>query len=143
MAYTLDKIDVWAGTIEDRPGGLEEKLAALAAGGINLECVIARRQPDHPGTGVVFVAPIAGPAAGRVAKKAGLSKAEDMYSLRLSGPDKPGIAARISGMLAQAGINLRGFTGMALGRQSVIYFSFDSKDEANKAGKVLKKELNI
>lgn len=143
MAYTLDKVDVWAGTIEDRPGGLAEKLEGLAEVGVNLEFIIARRQHDKAGTGVVFVAPISGATAIRLAKKIGLAKADDLFSVRLEGADKAGFAARIAQTLAAAGINLRGFSGASLGRRCVIYFSFDSKTDAGKAIQLLKKELKI
>jgi hypothetical protein len=141
MAYTVDKVDVWAGTIEDRPGGLAEKLEPLANAKINLDFIIARRQPEQPGTGVVFVAPIAGAAESRVAKAAGLSKAQDMFSLRLEGPDKAGLGAKVARALADAGVNLRGYSGAALGRKATFYFSFDDQADAKKAGQVLKKEF--
>ena len=50
MKLQVTKEDVWAASIKDRPGGLNEKLEALAAVGVNLEFVIARRQDargDH------------------------------------------------------------------------------------------------
>jgi hypothetical protein len=134
-------VNVWAGTIEDRPGGLAAKLETLAAAGVNLEFIIARRQPGHPGTGVVFVAPIAGAAQSRAAKKAGLTKAGNMFSLRLEGPDKPGIGATASRALANADINMRGFSGAALGRKAAIYFAFDNQADARKASQALKKEF--
>ncbi|KPK65388.1 MAG: amino acid-binding protein, partial [Planctomycetes bacterium SM23_32] len=30
MALEADRVDIWAVSVEDRPGGLAEKLAALA-----------------------------------------------------------------------------------------------------------------
>ena len=47
MSYSITKVDVWAGTIDDRPGGLAEKLEALANSGASLEFVIARRAPGR------------------------------------------------------------------------------------------------
>jgi hypothetical protein len=43
--------------------------------------------------------------------------------------------------LADAGINLRGVSGAALGRRSVTYFGFDSGADADTAARVLKKVL--
>jgi hypothetical protein len=43
--------------------------------------------------------------------------------------------------LADAGINLRGVSGAAIGRQSVAYFAFDSAEDAVSALKILKKTL--
>jgi hypothetical protein len=137
----LDKVDVWAGTIEDRPGGLAEKLEAIALSGASLQFVIARRQPERPGRGVVFVAPISGAATIRAAKKAGMVKADNMFSLRLEGPDSTGLAALIARTLAGDGINIRGFSGAALGGKCVFYFAFDSKADQTKAARVLKKTL--
>ena len=57
MAYTIKKVDVWAGEIADRPGGLADKLSSLSDAGTNLEFLISRRAPDKPGTGVVFSLP--------------------------------------------------------------------------------------
>ena len=142
MPYEITKVDVWAATIEDRPGGLADKLEALAEAGAGLEFVIARRAPESPGTGVVFVAPISGAAQTRVARKLGLSKAKSLCSLRVSGPDKVGLGARISQAIADAGINMRGLSAAALGRKCVVYFAFDSAADANKAARVLKKTLN-
>ena len=71
MALEITQVEVWAATIEDRPGGLDEKLDPLAKAGANLEFVIARRTPNKPGEGVVFVTPIEGDAAVEAATAAG------------------------------------------------------------------------
>jgi len=141
MSYEITKVDVWAGTIDDRPGGLAQKLEVLSNAGANLEFVIARRAPEQPGTGVVFLAPLRGTRQSRIALNAGLSKAASLYSLRLQGPDKPGLGTRIARLLADDGINLRGLSAAAVGRQCVVYFAFDSAADANKASRVLKKAL--
>lgn len=143
MPYVATKVDVWAAEIEDRPGGLAEKLEPLYAGGVNLEFVISRRQPEKEGTGVVFVAPVTGAGQARAARNAGFSKAEGMQSVRLEGPDKAGLAGRIADVIAEAGINMRGFSGAALGRKAVFYFAFDTPEDARKATQVLKKEFKI
>jgi len=141
MPYEITKADVWAGTIKDQPGGLAKKVEALADAGASLEFVIARRSPEKPGAGVVFLAPLRGARQLRAAKKAGLSKATNLCSLRVQGPDKPGLGARIARLLADEGINMRGLSAAALGRRCVVYFAFDSAADANKASRVLKKAL--
>ncbi|HWI56942.1 MAG TPA: amino acid-binding protein, partial [Bacillota bacterium] len=60
MKLKVTRTDVWAATIDDRPGSLADKLAALTAAGANLEFVTARRTPEKPGKGVVFVTPLKG-----------------------------------------------------------------------------------
>jgi hypothetical protein len=139
MAYTISKVNVWAGSIEDRPGGVAEKLDALAKARANLEFVIARR--DTPGTGVLFLAPVKGASQTRAAKNAGLQTAAGLHSLRLIGPDRPGLGAKITNALAEAGINMRGISAASLNRKCIVYFAFDSADDANKATRALKKTL--
>jgi len=139
MALKVTRVDVWAATMEDRPGGLAGKLEALAEAGANLEFVVARRVPDKPGTGVVFVAPVKGAKAVKAAAAAGFAKAESMHSVRAEGPDKPGLGARITEELAAAGINLRGLSAAAIGKRCVVYLALDTDDAAAKAMKILKK----
>lgn len=141
MAYEISKVDVWVGTIEERPGGLAEKLEALSNAGTNLEFIISRRAPDKPGTGVFFAAPLRGAAQTRAAREAGLSKASSLCSLRLEGPDKPGLGAKIARVVGDAGINMRGLSAASLGRRCVVYLAFDSSADANRASRALKKTL--
>lgn len=141
MAVQISKVDVWVGEVQDRPGGVGEKLAAVAEAGANLEFVISRRAPEKPGTGVVFLAPLRGAAQTRAAKKVGLLKATNLCSLRLEAPDRAGVGAKITQAIAEAGINMRGLSAAALGRRSVTYFAFDSDADAKKASRVLKKAL--
>jgi hypothetical protein len=139
MALKVTRVDTWAATIEDRPGGLARKLKALAEGGANLEMVIARRRPGRPGQGVVYATPIKGARVIRAAKAAGFSKAAAMHSVRAEGPDKPGLGARIALALAGAGVNLRGLSAAAIGKKCVVYLAVDTTDDAATAAGVLKK----
>jgi len=139
MKLKVTRVDVWAAGIEDRPGGLAGKLAALAKVGANLEFVVARRAPDKPGTGVVFVAPVKGGRRILAAQEAGFSKAESLHSVRVEGPDKPGLGAKMTQALAEAGINLRGLSAAAIGKRFVAYLAMDTVEEAARAGQILKK----
>ena len=141
MRFKISKVDVWVGELEERPGGLNEKLEALAKAGVSLEFIISRRAPEKPGTGVVFLAPVRGAAQIRAAKDARLSKATGLRSLRVEAPDRPGLGAQISRAIARAGVSLRGLSAAALGRQSVTYLAFDSDADATKASRVLKTAL--
>jgi hypothetical protein len=141
MAYSVKKVEVWAGEVADRPGGLAGNLAALSSAGANFEFMIARRAPDKPGTGVVFVTPIKGAKQKRAAQGAGLATSGNLRSVRVEGPDKAGLGAKMTTALADAGINLRGVSAAALGRRSVSYFAFDNAADADNAVRVLKKAL--
>ena len=139
MKLEVNRVDVWAASIEDRPGGLSEKLTTLAEAGANLEFVIARREPDKPGTGVVFLTPVKGAAQIKAANNAGFSKTESLRSVRVEGPDKPGLGAKLTQQLAEAGINLRGLSAAVVGRRFILYLAFDSSTDQNKAIRLLKK----
>jgi len=141
MAYSVKKVDVWAGEVADRPGGLAATIAALSNAGANLEFLIARRAPDKPGTGMVFVTPVRGAKQKAAAQGAGLSMSDSLHSVRVEGPDRAGLGAKMTGALADAGINLRGVSGAALGRRTVTYFGFDSGADADTAVRALKKTL--
>lgn len=141
MAYSIKKVDVWAGEIADRPGGLGEKLSALSNAGANLEFLVSRRAPDKPGTGVVFVTPVTGAKQKKAAQEAGLSTSDSLRAVRVEGPDRAGLGMKMTSALADANLNLRGVSAAALGRRAVTYFAFDSASDADAAIRALKKAL--
>ena len=139
MKLNISRTDTWAATIDDRPGGLSDKLAALAAAGANLGFVIARRAPEQRGSGVVFVTPLKGAKQIKAAEAVGFQKTGSLHSLRVEGADKPGMGAKLTKALADAGINLRGFSAAALGKRYVTHLALDKAQDAAKAAAVLKK----
>jgi hypothetical protein len=138
MPLKVTKIDVWSGEVQDQPGGLAGVLRQLAGASANLEMVLARRQPDRPGIGIVFLAPVKGRKATEAAAVAGLSPATGMAALRVEGIDRPGLGAKMTGVIADAGINLRGLYAAVLGSRFVDYMAFDSAEDADKAAKAIK-----
>lgn len=138
MKLDVSRVDVWAASIKDHPGGLAEKLDALAQAGANLEFVIARRTPEKRGKAVVFVTPIKGTRQTAAAKKAGFAKTASLRGLRIVAADKPGLGAKLTLPLAEAGINLRGMSGAAIGKRAIFHLAFDSDVDANKAMRRLK-----
>ncbi|MGH7843697.1 MAG: ACT domain-containing protein [Candidatus Binatia bacterium] len=141
MAYSVTKVNVWAGEVDDRPGGLAEKLDPLTKAGASFEFIISRREPDKPGMGVVFLTPIRGAKQNRAASEAGLSTSDSLHSVRVEGPDRAGLGAKMTHALADAGINLRGISAAALGRRSVTYFAFDNAADADRGVRVLRGAL--
>jgi len=132
------RVDTWATSIKDQPGGLAAKLKVLAAAGVNLEFIIARRAPDKPGTGVVFVTPIKGPKQIKAAKAAGFRKTTNLHTVRLESADKPGLGARITQAFADAGVNLRGLSAAAIGKKFVCHVAVDSESTAAKVASILR-----
>jgi hypothetical protein len=139
MKLDVSRTDTWAAVIDDRPGGLADKLAALATAGANLELIIARRAPEQRGSGVVFVTPLKGAKQIKAAEAAGFQKTDSLHTLRVEGADKPGVGLKLTQALAQAGINLRGLSAAALGKRYVSYLALDTAADAAKAAAALKK----
>ncbi|MFO1205288.1 MAG: ACT domain-containing protein [Burkholderiales bacterium] len=133
MDLLVEHIDVWAATIPDRPGGLADVLGILRDAGANLQSIISRRAPDEPGKGIVFVTPLQGDREIAAAAEVGFNVTRTLHSVRVIGRDEPGIAAKLAQKLAEAGINLRGFSASALGTQFVAYAAVDSMQDATKA----------
>jgi predicted amino acid-binding ACT domain protein len=139
MDLLVERVDVWAATIEDRPGGLADVLATLRDAGADLQSIIARRTPEQPGKGVVFVTPLQGDREIRAAAQVGFNVTASQHSVRVMGPDRPGIVAELTQKLADGGINLRGVSASVIGTQFVAYVAVDSLDDANKAIETLQK----
>jgi hypothetical protein len=138
MAMKVERVDTWAASIEDEPGGLAQKLGPLAGAGVNLEFVLARRAPDKPGTGVVFATPIKGTAGARAARQAGFTRTAQLHTVRVEGPDKRGEVARITQALAEKGLSLRGLSAAAINKRFVCHIAFDSAADAAEAMRRLK-----
>jgi hypothetical protein len=138
MALKVTKADIFAATIEDRAGGTADKLEALSKAGANLEMVLARRT-EQPGQGVLFVTPVKGAKATKAAQEAGFGKPQNIHSVRIEGGDKPGLGARISRTLGDAGVSFRGISGVAIGRKFISFVACDSAEDQAKAVAALKK----
>jgi predicted amino acid-binding ACT domain protein len=129
----VEHVDVWAATIEDRPGALAYVLAELR----DLQFIIARRA--EPGKGGVFVTPLRGDREIAAAAQVGFNVTRTLHSVRVMGRDRPGIAAQLTKKLADGRINLRGFSASVIGTQFLAYVAVDSLDDANKVIEILEK----
>ena len=139
MALKATKAEVWAVSIDDRAGGVADKLEALANAGASFEMVFARRTPEKPGKGMLFVTPLKGTKATRAARETGMGPPGTIYSVRIEGADRPGLGAKITRALGDAGISFRGISAIAIGRKFVSYLACDSAADQAKAIAALKK----
>ena len=137
MDIIVERADVWAASVEDKPGGLAKTLAALAKAGVDLGFLIARRCPEEPGTAVVFATPFRGDAEIAAAAEVGFTVAASLHSLRIEGPNKRGVGAEFTQMLADAGINLRGLSAAVIGARFVAHIALDTAEDAKKAMRLL------
>jgi hypothetical protein len=139
MALKVSRSDVWTVMIDDRPGGAAAKLEALAKAGADLELVFARRMPEQPGRGILFAGPIKGKKVVAAAQEAGFTKSDSIHGVKVEGGDKPGLGAKITRALANAGISFRGMSAAAIGTKFVSNIAVDSAEDAAKAVAALKK----
>jgi hypothetical protein len=131
------RVDTWSATIKDRPGALAAKFKTLAAAGVDLEFVVARRSPEKRGSGVVFVTPIKGPKQCGVAGAIGFKKTKSLHNVRVEGSNKRGQGARLTQALADEGLNLRGLSAAAIGDRFVCHIAVDTETDANKVVRIL------
>ncbi len=137
MDLMIDNVDVWATTLRDRPGGLAEKLEVLRDSGADLQFIIARRAPEKPDGGEVFVTPLQGDREIAAATAEGFSLSRRLHSLRLEGPDRPGIVAALLRRLADADLSLQGLSAAVIGARFVIYIGLDSVADRQRAVELL------
>ena len=137
MGFKLERVHIWSGEIADTAGGMVGKLAPLAQAGANLEYISTRRQADRPGTGILYVAPVTGPALVRAARQAGMSETHDTVVLRVEGDNQAGLGFRLTQQWATAGISLQALTMSVLGNKFVGFAAFDTVADANKAAQIL------
>ena len=137
MGFKLDRVHVWSGDVPDRAGGVASKLSLLAQAGTNLEFIFTQRQPENPGTGVLYVAPITGPVQVRAARAAGLAETHDPVVLRVEGDNQAGLGHRVTQQWALAGISFQGLTMAVVCDKFVGYAAFDSVTDANRAAAIL------
>jgi hypothetical protein len=139
MPFDINRVDVWVGEVSDRSRAFMKKLEVLSNAGTDLEFVITRR--DRRGKAVVFMAPIRGATGIRAAEEAGFSKAARMHTLRVDGPNRPGLGVEITRALAYEGLNLRGLSAAVIGGRSVTYLRFKNAGDAQKARQALRRAL--
>src|SRR6266545_992221 len=119
MDLLIEQVDVWAATIPDKPGGLADTLTILREAGADLQFIIAWRAAEKPATRVVFVTPLQGDREIGAAAEVGVNVTQKLPSVRVTGRDRPGIAAELAQKLSQVGINLHGFSACVIGTQFV------------------------
>ena len=62
MNLIVERVEVWAARIEDKPGSLANILTGLREAGADLNFILARREPDQPDQSVVYITPLTGDA---------------------------------------------------------------------------------
>ncbi len=137
MELVVERVNVWAASIPDEPGGLARVLTGLREAGADLDFCIARRAPEKPGTGVVFVTPLRGDREVAAASVLGFNVTSTLHSVRVEGENIPGIAARLTEKLAAEGVNLHSVSGAVIGARFIFYFGLDNDEDAQRTCEIL------
>ena len=133
----VKKIAIWTAEIEDRAGAMNGPLKALADAGADLSFVLARRQPDHPGKGILFVSPIQA-AQESAARQANFTRRSDVVGVWAEGNNKAGLGVKLTQAVGSAGLNLRALSAHVVGKTFSVLFAFDSDGDAEKGIQALK-----
>jgi hypothetical protein len=137
MSFKMQRVHVYHSQVEDKPGGIANKLKALAEAGAHLEYVYSQRSISKPGMGELYVAPLTGLNETNAAKKADMHEVSEPIVMRVEGDDKAGMGGRLTVAWEMAGINLHGMVLSVLNGRFVGYVTFDSVSDANHAAKIL------
>jgi hypothetical protein len=129
----VERVDVWAASTVDKPGGLSGILTDLYEAGADLDFIIARRAPEKPGTGVVFLAPLRGDREVKAASTLNFNLTSSVSAVRVEADNAPGAAAKLASLIADADISARGFSVAVIGARFIAYIGFDSSNDAKKA----------
>jgi hypothetical protein len=138
----IRRVDVWAGEVRDRKGALADMLKRVLDAGADLDFIIARPSPVKPNTGILYLAPLEGELQLKAAKEAGLHPSSHIAALRIECPDRPGVAEEVTWAIADAGINVSGFTGGRMGDRCVMYVRFEDEDDLDRAHDVIDATFN-
>src|SRR5439155_24213442 len=131
MRFRLDRVHVWAGDVDDNPGGVAAKLAPLAAAGANLAFVFTQRVTAIPGKGILYVAPLTTAEQIKAAKANGLHEVHDPVVMRVEGDNEQGLAHRLTQQWAMAGISFQGLSMVVMNGKFVGYAAFDTIGDSN------------
>ena len=137
MDLNIKHADVWAAGIPDKPGGLAKVLGELREVGADLEFILARRAPDEPGTGVVFISPLRGDEEIAAAATLGFNVTSSVKCVRVEGDNQAGIVADLTEKLAAAGLNLRGVSAAVIGSRFILYIGLNSAADADEVVNIL------
>ena len=133
MSFKWDRVHVWSCEVVDERGATAAKLSFLAQSGANLEYIYTQRLPNKPGKGILYVAPITGPAQQRAAKAGNLHEVDLPVVHRIEGDNEAGLGHRLTQQWAVTGISFHGLTMAVLGSKFVGYVAFDTVADASVA----------
>ena len=137
MGMFVERVEVWAAPVEDKPGSLSSILKGMREAGADLNFIVARRSSDKPGGGVIFITPIRGDREVEAASTLGFNLTSSVDAVCVEGDNRAGVTAELAELIAGLGINVRGLSVAVIGTRFKAYFGFDNVADAKAAVDVL------
>lgn len=138
MKLTTTYVDVWSTEIDDEAGGLARTLPAIAEFGADLDHVMAYRDSEKPGKGVLFVSSVAQYIPLDRVTDIGLRRRDDRPALKIEGNDEPGVGAKLARAVAEAGVSMKSLSAGVIGNRFACYIEFDNVQDREKADAAIK-----
>ena len=140
MAATVQRILLWRGTVEDRPGALAEVLEPIAAQGADLEIVMGYREAGEPQKAVIELYPVRGKKLTETAEGAGL-RPSHVPAILVAGSNRAGLAHRAARAIADAGITISFLIAQTVGARYSAVFGFENDTDAARAMGLIRKAV--
>jgi hypothetical protein len=137
MSFKMQRVHLFHAEVEDKPGGVSNKLKKLAEAGAHLEYVYSQRSANNPGMGDLYVAPLHGNGEIAAVRSTGMHEVSEPIVMRVEGDDKAGLGGRVTQAWEMAGINLHGLVMSVSGGKLIGYATFDTVADANRAATIL------
>ncbi len=141
MTFKVTRTDILAAKVKDEPGGLAMTLKALADYGADLDCVVGRRRSDKKGEGVVFVSATNANKLYETPDQAGFHGVDRIPTLKIEGPNRPGMGAELTKVIGDAQISMRGLTVTTIGHKFCCFIGFDGVKDLETAQVALEKHF--
>jgi hypothetical protein len=138
MPVRVKPITLWRTEVEHRQGELARTLEPLAAVRANLQAVMGYRLPGDRARAAIEIFPVAGARTLAAAQAAGLREAP-ISAIAVEGDDRPGLGHALAKALADAGINLDFFVGLATGGRHATVIGFETREDADRALPLIKR----
>jgi prephenate dehydratase len=114
MADEITQVGFYAGKIPNKAGEGSKVLGAFKDAGVNLTGFLGYPKSARV-TEVMFIVDAKAPSLGPIAKKAGLALEKKQKAFLVTGEDRPGAAAELTGKLSAVGINVVSLHGLCAG----------------------------
>jgi predicted amino acid-binding ACT domain protein len=138
MTISVQRIHLWRGDAEDRPGILATTLEKLGGSGAFLEVIMGYSYPGDGKKAVIELFPVTGTETASAAQQVGLA-ASVKPTLLIQGDDRAGLSDTFYRAIAKQGINIDFVVAQAVGDHFSVVIGFATDQEADRVATLMKK----